>query len=107
MASSGLVTGIVGTRIVVVTLHRGAQADSLNAQVCYRAGIPVLALVAVQGCMLAACFSGAKVRGTFIAIVTEVDEIPALGCGFIDIVVAIVIHPVANLSDRGQGIAGR
>jgi hypothetical protein len=100
------VTGVIGARIAVVASNGQSQADPGLAVVAHGAGIPVLALALIQGCVRATGIGQATVGGTLVTVVTEPDVLPLHEIGFIDFTIAIIVNAVARFSRRGRGITG-
>jgi len=100
------VATVVGTGILVVALDRSAETDSLLAVISHRAGVAVHAFAFFQGQVLASLDPGARVLGTSIIIVAQVDEIPSHFVRLVGQPITVIVASVALLRSRFQSIAG-
>jgi len=104
LAPAKPIAGVVRARVGIVAEHWVANTLPNFTMIPNGAGIAVLALAAFQYFVVAADLAVTGVDGTLIAVVTEVNVVPANLIRLIDIAVAIVINTVAGLGLRNRSI---
>ena len=100
LAAAKTVTRIVSARIGIIAEHRIADTISQLTVISHRACVAVFAFAAIKDLIPTARFTIARIDGTFVAVVTEVHIVTTDFVGLIDVTIAVVVHPVADLGCR-------
>jgi len=103
-AAPGLGADIVGAGVVVIALHRRAQAGPLGALVRGRARVCVVARFAV-GRKVAAAGFGADIVGAGVVVIAEIPVLSLQQGSFVGRPIAVVVRAVADFLDRRGSIA--
>ena len=105
LAAPQTVTQIVRARIVIITNYGRTHANAISAMVPNRAGITIYAFDIGEVFVLAPVLTFAGVFGAIIAVLAEVDIFAFNKLGLIDVIIAVVVEPVAGLGLGYLGIA--
>jgi len=105
VTTAGFAARIVGAGIVVVTIHRLSNTNTALAVVGHSARIPIYALSLVQCAIDTSISSQATILSTAVAILTKMYEVTAHQIRLVNITIAIIIGPVADLFGRQHRIA--
>jgi hypothetical protein len=90
------VAAILGTRVVVVTVNRRADANAGITVVTYRTDVPVATLAVQQRGVLAPVCAGTDVFGAGVAVIADMDVTVVDQHRFVDFTIAVVVLAVAD-----------